>query len=176
MDAAERATFAYQHRRLDAQLRAHLLDLVGGELASALQRLQRWRAALARHIDTEQSWLLPHIPPGARWDARLYRVEHERILLLADEYLQRLRAAAAHPPRGRRAQHALVLELLDAAHALRHLLEHHHEREEMALAHELPAALQQQVWGARRRPGAPSVAALPPAAEQAIEPAPAGEG
>ena len=40
-----------------------------------------------------------------------------------------------------------MLALLDAAHALRHLIENHHQREEMALAHELPAALQQAAWG-----------------------------
>jgi len=39
-----------------------------------------------------------------------------------------------------------VLLLLDAAHALRHVLEHHHEREEMALAHELPLDVQQAAW------------------------------
>ena len=42
-----------------------------------------------------------------------------------------------------------ALNLLDAAHSLRHLLEHHHQREEMALALELPESLQQAAW--RRR-------------------------
>jgi hypothetical protein len=36
--------------------------------------------------------------------------------------------------------------LLDAAHALRHVLEHHHEREHTALAHELPLEVQEAAW------------------------------
>lgn len=154
MPPADPASFAYQHHRLDAQLRAHLLDIVGADFAGALQRLQRWHRALERHIDIEDTRLLPHVPEGARWNARLYRVEHDRIRLLADEYLQKVRAAAARPPRSTRAQRSAVLVLLDAAHSLRHLLEHHHEREEMALAHELPAALQQAAWSRARAPSA----------------------
>lgn len=59
--------FEHQHERLEAQLHAHLLDVVGGDFDSALQRLQRWRADLAQHIEIENTRLLPHVPPGARW-------------------------------------------------------------------------------------------------------------
>jgi len=131
-------------------MHAHLLALVGADFAGALAHLQRWQRALARHIEIEETRLLPALPAGARWGERLYRVEHERIRLLADEYLQRMRAAAARAPRSVRVRRSLVLALLDAAHALRHLLEHHHEREEMALAQELPAALLQSAWGRAR--------------------------
>jgi hypothetical protein len=89
-----------------------------------------------------QAWWGP-----LRAAARLYLLEHERITLLADEYAERLDALLARPPRSQRARRQAVLALLDAAHALRHLIEHHHQREEMALAHELPAALQQAAWG-----------------------------
>ena len=92
---------------------------------------------------------MPHVPANARWPARMYLLEHERIELLADEYATRVGALAARPPRGARTRGEAVLTLLDAAHALRHLLEHHHQREEMALAQELPPALQQAAW--RRR-------------------------
>ena len=78
--------FEHQHERLEAQLHAHLLDVVGADFDSALQRLQRWRADLAQHIEIENTRLLPHVPPGARWAARVYLVEHDRIALLADEY------------------------------------------------------------------------------------------
>ncbi len=144
--------FERQHARLDAQLHAHLLDVIGGDFASALARLADWRAALAEHIEIENTHLLPHLPQGARWAARVYRVEHDRIALLADEYLDKVRAAAAQPPiegrdgqdeRGRR---QTILALVDAAHALRHVLEHHHAREHTALAHELPLHLQEAAW------------------------------
>lgn len=140
------AYFEIQHERLDAQLHAHLLDVVGADFAAALTRLQAWRAGLARHIDIENTRLLPHVPEGARWAARVYLLEHERIALLADEYEQRVQSVIAHPPRDEMARRRAVLILLDAAHALRHVLEHHHEREEMALAHELPLDLQSAAW------------------------------
>lgn len=146
MDGATLNLFEREHQRIDALLQAHLLDVVGGDFKSARRRLARWRLALARHIEIEQTHLLPHLPEGARWGARVYRLEHERITLLADEYAERVQAAAAHAPQGRQARRQAVLNLLDAAHALRHLLEHHHRREEMALAQELLAALQAKAW------------------------------
>ena len=78
-------------------------------------------------------------------------LEHERIALLAEEYLAKVQACASQPPRSERARRQAVLALLDAAHALRHVLEHHHERENMALAQELPLALQQAAWLPARR-------------------------
>ncbi|HQQ71473.1 MAG TPA: hypothetical protein PLL92_14340, partial [Alicycliphilus sp.] len=94
------AYFEAQHARLDAQLQAHLLDVVGADFASALQRLQDWRGDLARHIEIENTRLLPHVPEGARWAARVYLLEHERIALLAGDYEQRVQAVIAHPPQG----------------------------------------------------------------------------
>ena len=138
--------FEQQHAGLDAQLQAHLLDVAGADFPTALQRLQHWRRDLARHIEIENTRLLPHVPAGARWAARVYLLEHERITLLADEYEQRVQAVAAHPPQDELARRRAVLRLLDAAHALRHVLEHHHAREEQALAQELPLELQAAAW------------------------------
>ena len=140
--------FVQQHAHLDAQLQAHLLDVVGGDFASARQRLEQWRAALAQHIAVENTQLLPHVPESARWAAKVYLLEHERIALLAEEYADRLQAVIDQPPQDAQAQRRASLFLLDAAHALRHVLEHHHVREETALAEELPQALQTAVWGA----------------------------
>lgn len=138
--------FEEQHERLDAQLHAHLLDVVGADFGGALQRLLAWRQELNRHTEIENTRLLPHVPEGARWAARVYLLEHERIALLADEYEQRVRAVVAQPPQGEQARRAAVLALLDGAHALRHVLEHHNERENIALAHELPLELQRAAW------------------------------
>lgn len=139
--------FEREHQRLEAQLHAHLLEVVAGDFARAQELLQPWRVQLARHIEIEEARLLPHIPAGARWQAKVYRLEHERIADLADEYAGRVAALARRDPADAQARREAALKLLDAAHALRHLLEHHHQREEMALAHELPAALQQAAWG-----------------------------
>ena len=155
MDASSTGYFEREHRRMEAQLHAHLLHVVGADFERARTALQRWRRALARHIDIENHRLLPHLPEGARWPARLYLLEHQRIELLADEYAERLDALLARPLRSQRARRQAVLALLDAAHALRHLIEHHHQREEMALAHELPLAVQQAAWETARRSTAP---------------------
>ncbi len=50
---------------MEAQLHAHLLHVVGGDFERARAQLQRWRRALARHIDIENHRLLPHLPEGA---------------------------------------------------------------------------------------------------------------
>ena len=139
--------FEQEHARIGVLLHAHLLDLIGADFAGALQHFQRWQQALKHHIDIENTQLLPHIPARARWPARMYLLEHERIMLLADEYLLKLRHIAQHPPIDTTGQRRAILDLLDAIHALRHLLEHHHQREEIALANELPPELQQAVWG-----------------------------
>ncbi|SDM46577.1 hypothetical protein SAMN05428957_106104 [Oryzisolibacter propanilivorax] len=147
VDTCAPGHFERQHECLDALLHAHLLDVVGGDFASALDRLRQWRAGLAEHIEIENTLLLPHVPEGARWAARVYLVEHDRIALLADEYQDKVRAAAQAPAAAdERTRRERILALVDAAHALRHVLEHHHEREHTALAHELPAALQEAAW------------------------------
>ena len=138
--------FERQHERLDALLLAHLLDVAGADFVSALQHLQQWHRSLQAHIAIENSRLLPHVPEGARWAARVYLLEHERIALLAEEYIARVQAVARQAPPDETARRRAVLMLLDAAHALRHVLEHHHERVHTALAHELPEDVQEAAW------------------------------
>lgn len=151
--SATASHFEREHARLDVLLRQHLLEVVGADFVPALRSLQDWRTALQRHIEIEETRLLPCVPDSARWPARVYRLEHERIVLLADQYQRRVQAAAQRVPSGAMAGRRLALELLDAAHALRHVLEHHHEREQMALAHELPADLQAAAWESAGCPG-----------------------
>jgi len=138
--------FEEQHERIEAMLTAHLLAVVGGDFVEARQCFTQWRAALDTHIRIENEELLPHTPEGARWAAKVYLLEHERIALLADEYAQRLQLVLDKPPVDAQARRRASLYLLDAIHALRHVIEHHHEREHTALAQELPLALQRQVW------------------------------
>lgn len=128
-------------------LRRHLLALVAGDFEGALQDYLDWLQALQAHITLEETRLFPAIPDDARWPARVYRLEHERILALAQDQLGLLRQVADNPPKQVERVHGIALDLIDAAHALRHLLEHHHQREEKALAQELPLALQQGVLG-----------------------------
>lgn len=138
--------FERQHERLDALLHAHLLAVAGADFACALRHLQQWHEGLREHIAIENTRLLPHVPAGARWAARVYLLEHDRIALLTEEYLERVQAVVQQPPQDESARRRAVLMLLDAAHALRHVLEHHHEREHSALAHELPPEVQEAAW------------------------------
>jgi hypothetical protein len=138
--------FEAQHAHIEALLTDHLLEVVGGDFAQAQRLFVQWHGALQTHIHIENTALLPHVPTSARWAATVYLREHERIALLAEEYAQRLQLVLHHPPRDALAQRRASLYLLDAIHALRHVIEHHHERENTALAHELPLELQQQVW------------------------------
>jgi hypothetical protein len=138
--------FEAQHAHIEALLTDHLLEVVGGDFAQAQRLFAQWHGALQTHIHIENTALLPHVPTSAHWAATVYLREHERIALLAEEYAQRLQLVLHHPPRDALAQRRASLYLLDAIHALRHVIEHHHERENTALAHELPLELQQQVW------------------------------
>lgn len=138
--------FTQQHECLDVRLRAHLLAVAGADFGRAVRHLARWRRSLDRHIAIEETHLLPHVPEGARWAARVYRLEHRRIEDLAHDYAAKVQAVAARPPQGRRATREAVLALLDGAHSLRHVIEHHHEREQMALAVELTPEVQEAAW------------------------------
>ncbi|HEX7368969.1 MAG TPA: hypothetical protein VF284_01635 [Rhodanobacteraceae bacterium] len=138
--------FAREHRELDRLLREHLLQLVGGDFPTAQLAFDRWWTALVEHVRVEETQLFPRIPQSARWSSRLYELEHQRIQSLAHEYAQLLLAVVIHPPQGEPARRAAVLALLDRAHPLRHVLEHHNQREETALADELPEDLQARAW------------------------------
>lgn len=149
MSSTSHNHFEQEHARIGTGMQAHLLALVGADFAEALQHFDHWQQELMQHIAIENEQLLPHLPADARWPARMYELEHERITLLADEYRARLAQVAQQPPSDEPARRQTVLDLLDATHALRHLLEHHNQREEMALAQELPLDLQQAVWPAQ---------------------------
>lgn len=139
-----------EHERLEALLQVHLLELIGGDFAQAAMQFTQWRAQLAQHIAIEERDLLPHLPLDARWAAKVYVAEHERIVLLADGYAARLAQVLADPPEDGPTRRRAALWLIDAAHPLRHVLDHHHQREHGAMALELPQALQQSVWGSGR--------------------------
>lgn len=146
------ASFELEHQRLNALLRLHLLQLIAGDFGRAHESLLLWRQALDRHIAIEERRLLPHVPGYARWPAEVYKLEHERISLLADAHAVRMGVVAAKPPEAGDATYAAILGLIDAIHALRHVLEHHHQREETALARELPDALQGEAWVSEAEP------------------------
>jgi hypothetical protein len=62
--------FERQHERLDALLHAHLLDVAGADFASTTAP-SAMAPGLQEHIAIENTRLLPHVPAGARWAARV---------------------------------------------------------------------------------------------------------
>lgn len=146
--------FAREHHRLDRLLQDYLLDVISADFQRALRRFLRWHRALLDHIEIEETRLLPHVPADARWSARLYRLEHQRIRELAIAHLHGIQTVVSHVGSDRRTRRIAALALLDEAHVLRHMLQHHHAREETALAIELPASLLQRAWPEREPQGA----------------------
>lgn len=145
-DAQAENAFQTAHQPLNARLRRHLLAVVAGDFPEARACFQDWLQALRVHVELEETRLFPFIPDGARWATRVYTLEHARILALARDHLRLVEQVAGNPPRNESQIRNVSLDLLDAAHALRHVLEHHHQREEQALAEELPRTLQQSVF------------------------------
>lgn len=86
----------------------------------------------------EEEHLLPHCgrAQAVRYPANVYRAEHRRIEQLMEKAAERLTNAQR-----RGITPAVLISLLDEERTLKHLLEHHHEREEKARFGELRAEL-----------------------------------
>lgn len=105
--------------------------------AEAQRLLEEYEQSLLEHIDLEERHLLPHCDElgNARWPSTVYRAEHRRIEQLVRKAADRLTRA-----RGSEITPSVLIALLDDERTLKHLLEHHHEREEQALFIEVRAA------------------------------------
>lgn len=112
----------------------HQEALVGRRWAEAARLLEEYEQSLLRHIDFEEQHLLSRSDAvgNARWPSAVYRAEHRRIEQLLRKAADRLSRA-----RGSEITPAVLISLLDEERTLKHLLEHHHEREEKALFVEL---------------------------------------
>lgn len=115
--------------------RRHQEALVTRYWKQAASLLEEYSTRLRRHIEIEQRLLLPHcdaVSASIRWQARVYRAEHERIAQLLARNIQHLAQT-----RQRGMTPAGLIALLDEERMLKHVLEHHHEREEQGLFAEL---------------------------------------
>ena len=123
---------AEEHVRLQEAFARHRDALAEGRLAEARRALDEFARDLRAHMRVEEEVLLPLYGargaggPGA--GVEQFRSEHEKLLRLlerTDRRLAELEGAGAAPPRER-------VRLLDEEYALRHLLEHHDQRERAA--------------------------------------------
>lgn len=122
------------HLALSDLFARHQEALVDRRWVDAARLLQDYEQCLLRHIDFEERHLLSRADAAgnARWPSRVYRAEHRRIQQLLRKAADRLTRA-----RGSEITPAVLISLLDEERTLKHLVEHHHEREEKALFVEL---------------------------------------
>ena len=124
---ASAAVLTHEHRLLEQLLQRHQRALVDARIEQAAAHWQRYRQALAAHIDQEEAGLDQLDSDALRWPLRLYRAEHRRILELADRIADQLARAP------RRATAVFRIDMLEREKTLKGVLEHHHEREEQDL-------------------------------------------
>lgn len=136
-------TLSQEHGMLTRMFALHQQTLVTRAWARAAHLLEHYQQRLRRHIELEERYLLPYCADTkthGRWPARVYTLEHRRLEELLDKASTRLAIA-----RRRGVQPAALIMLLDQEHALKHMLEHHHQREDQALFIELRDALPPEV-------------------------------
>jgi len=126
-----------QHDALADLFACHQEALLDRRWTEAARLLEEYDGQLRRHMRLEEEHLLPRCEHAqARWPARVYRAEHRRIEQLMErtaEQLTNARRLGITP--------AALISLLDEERTLKHLLEHHHEREEKGLFGELRGEL-----------------------------------
>lgn len=140
---------ATQHVALAQLYGRHQELLVTRYWKQAASLLEEYRARLTRHIEIEERLLLPHceaVAAAIRWQATVYRAEHQRIGQLLEKNIRHLAQA-----RQRGMTPAGLITLLDEEKTLKHVLEHHHEREEKGLFTELRGQLPADVGEALMR-------------------------
>lgn len=144
-----------QHAALDDLFARHQAALLDRRWAEAARILEEYGVRLRSHIELEERHLLPRFARIAtvRWPAGIYRAEHRRSEQLLEKAWERL----AHERR-RGITTASLISLIDEERTLKHLIEHHHEREEKGLFGELRAELPAE---ARSALGAALIAAEP---------------
>lgn len=128
-----------EHQALESLLGAHLDRLIAGDFAAALACFDVFAMRLREHLAREESVLFPALAtvPAPRWSVQVYLAEHDRLRLLLNKQRGRLAGATSTPVADPKARRTRSLSLLDAAHSLRHVLEHHQQRETGALFVEL---------------------------------------
>ena len=133
------SALADEHEMLAQLFARHQAALIARAWARAARLLDSHRKRLAQHIELEERYLLPYCPQDKlpnQWPARVYSAEHQRIQELASKLSARFAKL-----RRRGVTSAALIALLDEEKTLKHILEHHHAREEMALFSTLPQML-----------------------------------
>jgi hemerythrin-like domain-containing protein len=123
-----------QHDTLVDLFASHQEALLDRRWTEAAGLLEEYDRRLRRHMRVEEEHLLSRCEhaQAVRWPAKVYRAEHRRIEQLMERAAEHLTNAQR-----REITPAVLLSLLDEERTLKHLVEHHHEREEKGLFGEL---------------------------------------
>ena len=123
-----RRRFCEEHARMLSLVGDARVALLRGDVAGARAAFDAMAQVHGPHARLEETALFPALPRAARWPRRTYEAEHAAL----ERALGELRASLRGLPERIRSPRQR-LELVDAALPLRHLLEHHFEREEKGL-------------------------------------------
>lgn len=142
---------SYFHHEIDEFILLHqeALLLQNLDLAKAFYAL--FRSVIESHIQTENTLLFPlferycasqSVDQKPRWPIMLYQKEHEKLVDMLNKSKAMLDKLAEYEEGS--AQRRAILVVLEYQKALKNVVEHHEEREEMALLPELDAAMPKQ--------------------------------
>lgn len=117
------------HDELTELFSLHQECLVAGELTSARDLLDAYRALLQLHMHHEEQLVMPIYlrAESPRWPEELYTGQHDKLLAL----LERAGAALARVD-GTGPWRRNVIEVLDIQSTFKNLVEHHHLAEDQA--------------------------------------------
>ncbi len=126
-----------EHASLDSLFQRHQEMLVSHTWARAARLLIQYQERLTAHIRLEEKFLLPYCNDGSgsspRWGSHVYRTEHRKLEELVRAVIVRLTSAR----RRGGVTPAMLIDLLDKERTLKHMAQHHQEREEKGLFTEL---------------------------------------
>lgn len=131
------ALTADYHETIDALFILHQECLLEHALVEADLVLSHFKTALAAHLEAENQWLLPSyesLQIEKRWPASLYQKEHAKLAQMLQKVERYMDTLAGKQSRRYR---FAMLDLLDYERSFRNVLEHHEEREELALLKDL---------------------------------------
>lgn len=143
---------SYFHHEIDEFILLHQEALLLQNIDLAKEVYALFRSVIESHIHTENDLLFPlferycsnsdSADKKARWPIMLYQKEHDKLVDMLDKSQAMLDKLIDYPEG--RARRRATLSVLEYQKALKNVVEHHEEREEMALLPELDAAMPRQ--------------------------------
>ncbi|MGH8396743.1 MAG: hemerythrin domain-containing protein [Gammaproteobacteria bacterium] len=131
-----------EHKELTHLFARHQEALVTRAWARAARLLSQYQKRLLYHIGLEERYLLPYCAEekaGGHWRAHVYIAEHRRLEELLRKTSTRLAVA-----RRRGVSSMALIALMDEEKTLKHVAQHHHQREDMALFESLRESLPEE--------------------------------